>query len=300
LLQLALVDRKEMTALSVVVGALAFLLSVFLLPWSHLLCNGECRAVNAVYAKRNFMVLAESKYHHRPQEEKELKTFSLSNLKNNRYLIVVGPHGCGKSTVVRAAITGKHGALRTSFASTTKLGEAYNAILAGIGVSDYPVSSEQGMAELFRKVQQQKVPGDPLWGPIVVVEFDGGLEEDLIKMMTPSLKKLGADEQAAYVVLVLSDANAVFALKPDPDRQQFLWVGDPTIDEAHDVLDRFGHLHCNRSDDVDVGSSNCTLRARIFNNWALVSPLLLAPLQRAMWRHIFGSVFPWLLEILKG
>ena len=255
---------KKLEVIGVLVAVLAFVVGVpaTIGPWRDLWCDTECRAVEAVYAERNFTILAEGRYHRRAVEEAELAAFFRSSLKNNRYLIVVGPRGCGKSTVVRAATSGQHGVIHTSFATGTKLDQAYNLLLAEIGVSDYAVSNEKAVAKLFRKVQQQKVPNDPTWRPIVVVEFDRGVEDNLIATFTPSLKKLGTDEQAAHVVLVLSDANAVFALKPDEGRQHFLWVGDLTVDEANDVLDRFGHLHCHHADNATA--TNCTLRARIF------------------------------------
>ncbi len=80
--------------------------------------------------------------------------------------------------------------------------------------------------------------GTVKWVPTIIVEIDGKAKEDTIAAMAKQLKIVASDNEAARVMLVLSDANAQFALPGDRARQKILWVGDLSETEARAVMEK--------------------------------------------------------------
>jgi hypothetical protein len=77
--------------------------------------------------------------------------------------------------------------------------------------------------------------------PTIVVEFARDAEsEEYGKEQVGVLKKVCADKGLANVVVVLSDADAAFAMPEDVARQKKIWLEDFTQVDAHTYLDKLG------------------------------------------------------------
>jgi len=64
------------------------------------------------------------------------------------------------------------------------------------------------------------------------------------------LKEIGADETLANVVLVLSDADAVFAMPSDRDRQNQIWVEDFDEPGAHAAPTSTRSMFCHATTSI--------------------------------------------------
>ena len=58
----------------------------------------------------------------------------------------------------------------------------------------------------------------------------------MVSTAAHALKRVCSDRRGANVVLVLGDDTDVFALPPDPARQDIIWVDDFTEAEAHQCV----------------------------------------------------------------
>lgn len=77
------------------------------------------------------------------------------------------------------------------------------------------------------------------WVPTIVVEIDQRAGQDTIAAIAKQLKIVASDNEAARVILVLSDANAQFALPRDAARQEIVWIHDLSEAEARLVMDKY-------------------------------------------------------------
>ena len=77
--------------------------------------------------------------------------------------------------------------------------------------------------------------------PTIIVEFARDAKRDeYAKEQVGVLKEVCADKGLANVVIVLSDADAAFAMPKDFARQKKIWVDDFTQVDAHTYLDKLG------------------------------------------------------------
>jgi len=149
------------------------------------------------------------------------------------YLVVVGPRGGGKSTAVKKVLRGRGKVVYVKLDS--EVSTIQERLRKNLGLP----SHEQ--VELSHAFQGFK----GLHGvekPVLVVELDSNVSPDSIGQQSSELKTLCTDDKLAHGILVLSDANAAFKLKEDPDRQQFLWVDDLDGNEMNTLLDKFDVL----------------------------------------------------------
>jgi len=208
-------------------------------------------------------------YVHRHSFVEEIDAFLRRNVREQPgYMVIIGPRGCGKSTLVLDALKGHKGVIVKRFGSESDTKQMFETLLSSFLTESFRVKEESEVQELFLDVQRKHFPENPAWRPTIVAEVDRGITDDVIVEVSKAMKRLGADLGAAHVILVLSDANAAFALPDDPSRQEILWVEDLEENEAHTLLDRFKFfvrdLHKNGS--VVVGNANADLRSRIFNS----------------------------------
>lgn len=150
------------------------------------------------------------------------------------YLVVEGPRGCGKSTLVERAASGRDGVICVTFNGPCNV---FETIGARLGVNDLTVRNEHALTDVIMKAVELREPYDPLWRPTILAEVERGATDEDVSTVARALKRLCVDCRAAHVVILLSEANAAFALPSDPYRQRFLWVEDFSEDEAHAYLD---------------------------------------------------------------
>jgi len=176
------------------------------------------------------------------------------------YMVVEGPRGCGKTTAVERAASGRDGVINVTL-PTVSGSSVFGAIAARLGgkLAAETTQDEYELAKLFRKAAAARLPTSPAWAPVVIVEMERGASDADVSAAARSLKRLCVDCRAAHVVIVLSEANAAFALPADPFRQRFLWVDDFTEAEAHAYWDARGFLVADRTP-ATAGADKCQAR----------------------------------------
>ena len=85
-------------------------------------------------------------------------------------------------------------------------------------------------------------PASAEWRPTIIAELTRNPGSFTYGEQVTLMKDLSADRGLANVILVLSDADAAFAMPKDDDRQTPIWVDDFTEDEAHAYLDKLEYL----------------------------------------------------------
>ena len=158
----------------------------------------------------------------------------LTLLGNHSYLIVEGPRGCGKTTGVLLALSGKPGVLRVEMTSEA---DACVEIAKALRMPDAPTMTLTMLEDVLRKANEAAKGARPT----IVVEFARDPErEEYGKEQVSVLKKVCVDKGLANVVIVLSDADAAYAMPKDFARQKKIWVDDFTQVDAHMFLDKLG------------------------------------------------------------
>jgi hypothetical protein len=165
------------------------------------------------------------------------------------YLNVIGGRGGGKSCVVMETLRERDGVV---YVELDEQFQTINAVLKKkLGIEDGDKFTNEDIFASFR--------GEQL--PILVVEIDSFSDGDTVKKQSQKLKDL-CGKRLVHGILVLSDAGAAFKLNPDPFRQDFLWVGDFTRDEALAFLDKRGALP---TDGEPADGPNSKLRRRLLD-----------------------------------
>ena len=157
-----------------------------------------------------------------------------AHLEKSAYLIVEGPRGCGKTTGVLLALSGKPGVLRVKM---TGKADACVAIATALRMPDAGAMTLTMLEDVLRKANEA-AKGER---PTIVVEFARDAKRDEYgKDQVGVLKEVCADKGLANVVIVLSDADAAFAMPEDIARQEKVWLDDFTQVDADTFLDKLG------------------------------------------------------------
>jgi hypothetical protein len=184
---------------------------------------------------------------------------------DSRYVVLVGPRGCGKSVGIVAAAQNHTGVIRVTLSDSSV--SVYASVLAKV-CPEYPVPAaldEHTLGNLFRAATQEwerRGGKAGAWAPTVVAEVDRGATDAVVLEVAKSIKRLGSDTKSCRAVMVLSDAHAAFGLPKDDARIEIVWVGDLSRQEANTLLDHLKFLPLGLAyDGVDV---NEQLRERVF------------------------------------
>ncbi len=183
-------------------------------------------------------------YVSRPNEEGRIAP--LVGVPSLEYDVIVGPRGCGKSSVVLHVASGHRGVATFSVASESD--NAYVRITEAFGIAarHYNLKDHHHLVRLLQKASKWHArleawgffPTSINWVPTIIVEIDHRAGQDTIAAIAKQLKIVASDNEAARVILVLSDANAQFALPGDRARQEVIWVDDLTEAEARAVMEK--------------------------------------------------------------
>jgi len=158
--------------------------------------------------------------------------------KNDKYLVLVGEPGVGKSTLVNAAFHGKEGILYARIPASLSPEDLPSALLKA---ANYPVDKYPGTnfvlllvpllkfsflqptrigsfwlsyvmtpkSRLGRRRYKEEVP------PLLLIEVESrGTPEEFARHLFSSIKQLVFDQRVARAVIVLSDADAMHYLTP--------------------------------------------------------------------------------------
>ena len=150
-----------------------------------------------------------------------------------KYMIVVGPRGAGKTSLIRRVLLSREKVVYVQLTSSSqKIADVFRA---KFGLSK---DVEVDLKKIFLPFEKSAGADKP----VVVVEIDSQVDAGSVTTQSQELKSVVSDEQLAHGILVLSDANAAFKLNLDEQRQRFLWVGDLRETETNAFLDKFDVL----------------------------------------------------------
>jgi hypothetical protein len=189
------------------------------------------RAVRALQANTVKSVLPDSQYVERKDVEEVLA--AVVGKPTTIYTVVVGPRGCGKSSVVRHVVQNAPGCVRVQIHTAVQAETLFALILQAAGV---PASLAGSIHTVDQLSPLLKSAAKPDLVPTLVIEVGRGIADYTIHSIARDAKDI-AETGTASVILVLSDASAAFALPEDPARQNIVWVDDFSVEQACKCLD---------------------------------------------------------------
>jgi hypothetical protein len=186
------------------------------------------------------------------------------------YTIVAGAHGTGKSRLVRELAMNLTGVVAVSYSDADFVGTSIGGlILADMTKSrEHETSPAHVLTAVCKQASERRRLKDrskPTWVPTIIIELRSDIEnQGGVKAIAGIAKELGVDSHGLSVIVVLNDADAIFGLPDDTDRQNVIWVDDFSDGEAHSFLDELGALPLNKRFDANGTDMNASLRQRVF------------------------------------
>jgi hypothetical protein len=194
------------------------------------------------------------------------------------FLVVVGPRGAGKSTLVQNALADRPGVIVVKLTKVANPQPVDLLVARQLGLTAVP-SQTDGLSDLLKELSSaQKLPeGQRL---TLVIELDRSTDAMKTDSALAVLKSLASETTACTGILVLSDADAAFQLKWEP-RQSFLWVGGMTAAETLDFFNKRGKLLTTAAVAPATAAANKALIMRLFDT-ATSYPLILEVLENKL------------------
>jgi hypothetical protein len=185
--------------------------------------------------------LAEGVYVTRASSERDAKAYIEGP--PAAMLLLVGPKGAGKTTLVLHVLAGREGTLAIKFTDrcTQRTCTAPSLRLCpGRPALHDRASDEQVLVGLLKRAtaEYRKEMGDDKWQPTIYVEVSRRVEVGNIKSVLAILKDLACGQKLCKVVVAMSDAKTAFVFNNDMGRNDVMWFGDLTRAEAEEYLDR--------------------------------------------------------------
>lgn len=136
------------------------------------------------------------------------------------YDVIVGPRGCGKSSVTLHVASGHRGVATFSVASESD--NAYVPIVKAFGITPkhYDLDDHHEVVRLLQKDSKWHAQLEAWgffstfinkWVPTIIVEIDHHAGQDTIAAIAKQLKIVASDNKAARVILVLSWRSCNFS-----------------------------------------------------------------------------------------
>ena len=179
-------------------------------------------------------------YIKRNQEMGALKKMLLNYPKyiNIKTIVVTGPRGSGKSTLVQRCLAGKAGVVRIALNTQSSFSEEKFAenVMKTIGVS-YAQSGTAVTALLSLALEGLRASQEEL--PIFIVETDHRCEPGDLRSLLILMKQYGADRKLIRPIIVLSSSTSAFGLTISLEelRSYYFHVGDLTDEECLEYIE---------------------------------------------------------------
>jgi len=176
------------------------------------------------------------------KELEETLNSIIGSIDDEKYVILVGQKGSGKTTVLRHAVNGKKGIAVVKINGKTTLQNLEQKLLESIDVHIEKWNQNKAQ-EVFGEICasiRTKEDNKVKWLPTVIFEVDGNTPKEIIKELYKIAKQLSSDKVQARCIIVMSDANACLSMTSDPPRQRYIWVTDFTEEEANQYLTKAG------------------------------------------------------------
>jgi DNA polymerase III delta prime subunit len=213
-------------------------------------------------------------YVQRDEVEKTLKSF-VERINPYGYMVVVGPRGAGKSTLVSHVLKemGKGVLVVQVKNQSATVPELKDCVLKA-ALDQYAPHKEsehatttpvkdRDLAERLKTAANagRKEDDKEVWLPTLAFEITSSGDGTLIKNVCTILKEVAADLPLCHGLLVLSSSFAVAELTADRARQHFLRVGAFSHDEASAYLD--AQFKARVPDEIATVAALTTVKDRI-------------------------------------
>jgi hypothetical protein len=186
-------------------------------------------------------------YVERAELERTLESFVLEPITaGGSYMVVVGPRGSGKSTLVSHVLSKMgEGVIVVPIDASTTVSDLKAHILQEALIQYKPRSRSfyatstplegKHLAERLKAAASAR--GEEGWRPTLVLEITESGDSALVRSACTLLKGLTHDQPLCHGLIVLSSSFAVAELPDDGGRQRFLRVGAFSHGEASAHLD---------------------------------------------------------------
>ena len=153
-------------------------------------------------------------------------------------IVVTGPRGSGKSTLVQRYLAGKGGVVRIVLNTQSSFSEEKFAenVMETIGVS-YAQSGTNVMALLSLALRRLRKSQEEL--PIIVVETDHRCKPGELRSLLILMKQYGADQKLIRPIIVLSSSTSAFGLTINEVelRSRYFHVDDLTDEQCLEYVE---------------------------------------------------------------
>ena len=153
-------------------------------------------------------------------------------------IVVTGPRGSGKSTLVQRYLAGKGGVVRIVLNTQSSFSEEKFAenVMETIGVS-YAQSGTNVMALLSVALRGLRKSQEEL--PIIVVETDHRCKPGELRSLLILMKQYGADQKLIRPIIVLSSSTSAFGLTINEVelRSRYFHVDDLTDEQCLEYVE---------------------------------------------------------------
>ena len=199
---------------------------------------------------------------------KQLAGALRATLERTAYAIVGGPRGCGKSTGVINSLSNVTAVLKVKMGADVKV---LVSIAEELGIPSSFELTEMRLRNILRKtatlMKERDATTPDSWRPTIIAELNRNEVIGKYDGHVTLLKEIGAN-----IILVLSDADAIFAMPNDRDRQSQIWVEDLDEPCAHAYLDTLDVLPCDYLNELELPpcdrsstpGTNLALRNKLF------------------------------------
>lgn len=146
------------------------------------------------------------------------------------YLVVYGAKGMGKSELVQHTAIGKPSIVKLYVSNSSTKEQLISALMQELTLDGITLN----MSKLQSVLTKCKEDG---FTPVIIfeVERDTDIPVDALVVARNLAKALVFDLRS---IIVLSEADAVLKFTNDPGREEFLFIGEMSRDEAKDLLEK--------------------------------------------------------------
>jgi hypothetical protein len=169
-------------------------------------------------------------YIHRPDLESKINSILHRQNATDKYFVVYGPKGVGKSVLISKCVDGKNGVVKVIIGSVLQKSDILHVLSTKLMGAGSPAVNEMEMVDVLYNA---KVDGRL---PTLVFEIEGGqgAEQKACINNVRSLCKQFA--VCSNCIIILSETNAVLVFGQDPSREEIILVPELTQDEALEFI----------------------------------------------------------------
>ena len=176
--------------------------------------------------------LMKNKYYiHRPDLENKITSILYREKATDKYYVVYGPKGIGKSILIDKCVDGKKGVVKVIISSVFQKNDILQALSTKLLGKGSPAITEEEMVDVLYNV---KVDDGRLPTLIFEIERGQGAEQTACINNVRSLCKQFA--VCSNCIIILSETNAVLVFGQDPEREEIILVPELTQAEALEFI----------------------------------------------------------------